>query len=211
MWTVFTFALDASSSDVNVVHMRANHRVALPEPTVETLIWTRDLEREHGFEPLRVEGKLPPELSGTLYRNGPGLFGSFGRRYHHLFESDGAVSAVRFGGGLAAGGHRVIQNAGLREERAAGRPLFGSAVSRPRRIANLLRGRTKNTANTNVLVWQGRLFGLLEAARPIELSADDLRTLGESDLDGAVVETFSAHPHFVAARGAFYNFGMRFG
>jgi all-trans-8'-apo-beta-carotenal 15,15'-oxygenase len=167
--------------------------------------------REHGFEPLRVEGKLPTELAGTLYRNGPGLFGSFGRRYYHLFESDGAVSAVRFAGGLAAGAHRVIQNPGLREERAAGRPLFGSAVARPRRIANVLGGRAKNTANTNVLVWQGRLFGLLEAAKPIELGADDLATLGEVDLDGAVAETFSAHPHFVAARRAFYNFGMRFG
>jgi all-trans-8'-apo-beta-carotenal 15,15'-oxygenase len=167
--------------------------------------------REHGFEPLRIEGKLPPELRGTLYRNGPGLFGSFGRRYDHLFESDGALSAVRFADGLAAGAHRVIQNAGLREERAAGRALYGSAVSRPRRIANVLAGRTKNVANTSVLAWQGRLFALLEAAHPLEVASDDLATLGESDLDGAVMETFSAHPHFVAARGALYNFGMRFG
>jgi all-trans-8'-apo-beta-carotenal 15,15'-oxygenase len=171
----------------------------------------RDPVREHGFEPLRSEGKLPPELEGTLYRNGPGLFGSFGRRYYHLFESDGALSAVRFAGGLAAGAHRVLQNAGLRQEREAGRALFGSAVSRPQRVRNVLTGRTKNAANTNVLAWQGRVFGLLEAARPLEVSPEDLRTLGESDLDGAVVETFSAHPHFVAARSALYNFGMRFG
>jgi all-trans-8'-apo-beta-carotenal 15,15'-oxygenase len=171
----------------------------------------RDPTREHGFEPLRVEGKLPAALAGTLYRNGPGLFGSFGRRYYHLFESDGALSAVRFGAGLAAGAHRVIQSAGLRAEQEAGRPLYGSVVSRPRRILNNLGGRAKNVANTNVLAWQGRLFGLLEAARPMEVSPDDLRTLGEADLDGAVVETFSAHPHFVAARRTTYNFGMRFG
>jgi all-trans-8'-apo-beta-carotenal 15,15'-oxygenase len=170
-----------------------------------------DVAREHGFEPLRVEGKLPADLSGTLYRTGPGRFGSFGRRYDHLFESDGALCAVRFGGGLAAGAHRVVRSAGLREEEAAGRPLFGSVVSRPRRIFNNLTGRAKNLANTNVLAWQGRVFGLLEAARPMELGPDDLHTLGEADLDGAVVETFSAHPHFVAARGATYNFGMRFG
>jgi all-trans-8'-apo-beta-carotenal 15,15'-oxygenase len=171
----------------------------------------RDPTREHGFEPLRVEGKLPAGLDGTLYRNGPGRFGSFGSRYYHLFESDGALSAVRFGAGLAAGAHRVIQSAGLRAEQEAGRPLYGSVVSRPRRILNNLGGRAKNLANTNVLAWQGRLFGLLEAARPMEVSPDDLRTLGEADLDGAVVETFSAHPHFVAARRATYNFGMRFG
>jgi all-trans-8'-apo-beta-carotenal 15,15'-oxygenase len=171
----------------------------------------RDPVREHGFEPLRVEGKLPAGLDGTLFRNGPGLFGSFGRRYEHLFESDGALCAVRFGDGLAAGAHRVVRSAGLCREQEAGRPLFGSVVARPRRILNNLRGRAKNLANTNVLAWQGRVFALLEAARPMQVSSEDLTTVGESDLDGAVVETFSAHPHFVAARRAAYNFGMRFG
>jgi all-trans-8'-apo-beta-carotenal 15,15'-oxygenase len=170
-----------------------------------------DTRTEHAFEPLRVEGKIPVELQGTLFRNGPALFESFGRRYYHLFEGDGAISAVRFGRGLAAGAHRVIQSAGLREEHRAGRPLFGSVAPRLRRIADNLTGRRKNVANTSVLFWQGRLFGLLEAARPMEVSPDDLQTLGEADLDGAVVQTFSAHPHFVAARRAFYNFGMRFG
>jgi carotenoid cleavage dioxygenase-like enzyme len=171
----------------------------------------RDPTREHGFEALRVEGKLPVELAGTLYRNGPGLFGSFGRRYDHLFESDGAISAVRFGHGLAEGAHRVIASAGLRAEREAGRPLYGSVVSRPRRALNNLTGRTKNLANTSVIAWQGRVFGLLEAAKPMQISPDDLHTLGESDLDGVVAETFSAHPHFVAARSTTYNFGIRFG
>lgn len=170
-----------------------------------------DLPREHDFEPLRVEGRLPADLAGTLYRNGPGLFGSQGRRAYHLFEGDGALSAVRFGHGLAEGAHRVIESPGLLAERAAGRPLFGSLAARPRRILNNLSGRAKNLANTNVLTWQGRVFGLLEAARPLEVSPDDLGTLAECDLDGAVVETFSAHPHFVAARRAVCNFGMRFG
>jgi carotenoid cleavage dioxygenase-like enzyme len=33
---------------------------------------TRNLRREHGFEPMEVEGTLPPDLEGTLYRVGPG-------------------------------------------------------------------------------------------------------------------------------------------
>jgi len=169
------------------------------------------VSREHGFEPLRVEGELPADLAGTLVRNGPGLFGSHGRRVYHLFEGDGALSAMRFANGFASGAHRVIQSPGLRAERAAGRPLFDSPASRPRRIFNNLTGRAKNLANTNVIVWQGRVLALLEAAKPMQVSPDDLRTVGECDLDGAVVETFSAHPHFVAARRAFYNFGMRFG
>jgi all-trans-8'-apo-beta-carotenal 15,15'-oxygenase len=171
----------------------------------------QDLRREHGFEPLKVEGALPPELAGTLYRNGPGLFGSHGRRYSHLFEGQGAVTAVRFVDGAALGASRVIEGAGLREERAAGRALYDSAAPRGRRIANRLRGRDKNTANVNVIAWQGRVFGLRDVAKPIELAPDTLATLGETDLDGAIVATFTAHPHLVAARGAIYGFGMRYG
>jgi all-trans-8'-apo-beta-carotenal 15,15'-oxygenase len=167
--------------------------------------------REHGFEPLKVEGSLPPALAGTLYRNGPGLFGSFGRRYYHMFEGQGAICAVRFGAGVALGAHRVVAGAGLLEERAAGRPLYDSAASRPRRIANRLRGRDKNTANVNVLAWQGRIFALRDVARPIEVSPETLETLGETDLEGAILHTFTAHPHIVAARGASYGFGLRYG
>ncbi|MDB4970154.1 MAG: hypothetical protein JWN44_5843, partial [Myxococcales bacterium] len=50
----------------------------------------RDLPREHGFERLSIEGQLPAELRGTLYRNGPSLFSTFGRRYGHWFDGDGA-------------------------------------------------------------------------------------------------------------------------
>ena len=174
-------------------------------------LWSVDLPREHGFEPLIVEGELPVELRGTLYRNGPGLFGQRGVRYAHPFESDGALTAIRIGGGTAAGAVRITQTRGLREERAAGRMLFGTRAPWLRRIRNLVKGDHKNTANTSVLVWQGRLFALMEAGRPTELRADDLTTIGESNLDGAIVSWFSAHPHRVAARRTTYGFGLEYG
>ena len=57
------------------------------------------------FEPLEVEGQLPKELRGTLYRNGPGQFGQFGKRYSHPFEADGAAAqAPTVGSAVAASG-----------------------------------------------------------------------------------------------------------
>lgn len=170
-----------------------------------------DVSREHGFEPLKVEGDLPAELRGTLYRNGPGLFGSYGRRYHHLFEGQGAISAVRFADGGAAGAIRVVQSDGLRAERAAGRPLYGSVVSRVRRVGNALRQRGNNASNVNVLAWQERIFGVVDLSKPIEISPETLETIGESDLEGAIAETFTAHLHRVAVRDATYGFGIRYG
>src|SRR5512134_2274478 len=170
-----------------------------------------DVPREHGFEALEAEGDLPAELRGTLYRNGPGLFGSNGRRYGHLFEGQGAISAVRFADGGAAGAIRVVESDSLREERAAGRPLYGSATSRARRIGNALRQRSSNGSNVSVLAWQERLFGVVDLAKPIEVSPQTLETLGETDLDGAIARTFTAHVHRVATRDAIYGFGIRYG
>ncbi|MGE5186488.1 MAG: carotenoid oxygenase family protein [Acidobacteriota bacterium] len=188
----------------------ANKPSPIADNTIASLLWTADLKREHGFEPLRVEGKLPAELRGTLYRNGPGQFGQFGKRYTHPFEADGATTAIRIADGKAAGASRIHATAGLVAERAAGKQLYGLAVAWPRRFANGLRRRFKNTANTNIIAWQGRLFALMEAARPTELDPRDLSVIGETDL-GVVVAAFSAHPHRVAARRATYNFGLEYG
>ncbi len=171
----------------------------------------QDVAREHGFEPLKVEGELPAELAGTLYRNGAGRFGSHGRRYHHLFEGQGAISALRFAGGSALGAMRVVESDGLREEREAGRPLYGSVAPRARRIANTLRQRSNNASNVSVLAWQRRIFGVVDLARPIEVSPDSLATIGECDLEGAIAHAFTAHLHRVAARGASYGIGIRYG
>src|SRR5437773_2774217 len=113
-----------------------------------------DLPREHGYEPLAVEGRLPPELAGTLYRTGPSLFSSFGRRYQHWFDGDGAVSAVRFAGGRAEGAVRLVESAGLVAERKAGRALFG-AYGTPTPgsfLQRLRRMGAKNTGNISVMV-----------------------------------------------------------
>jgi len=89
------------------VHADPRSAGAAREPDSLTRLWSVDLPREHGFEPLLVEGELPAELRGTLYRNGPGLFGQRGVRYAHPFESDGALTAIRLDGGTAAGAVRI--------------------------------------------------------------------------------------------------------
>ncbi|APR81595.1 Lignostilbene-alpha,beta-dioxygenase [Minicystis rosea] len=189
--------------------------VPAPTPTASRATrasgFTRSLRREHGFEPLRITGRLPEALQGTLVRNGPGLYERFGRRYDHPFEGDGALSAVRLDGRTALGAHRLVESAGLVEERAAGKALYGSAAPLPRRLWNALRFRDKNTANTSVVEWQHRLFALMEGATPTEIDPRDLTTIGATDLGGVTGPTFSAHPHAVVARKALYNFGVGYG
>ena len=54
---------------------------------------------EHDYD-VEPDGELPAELSGTLYRNGPGRWQDHtGRPLHHLFDGDGMISAFPLGGG----------------------------------------------------------------------------------------------------------------
>src|SRR5690349_16864844 len=54
----------------------------------------QDLVTEYPYEPLRVEGSIPKDLNGTLYRVGPGQFTAFGKRLPHWFDGDGAVFSL---------------------------------------------------------------------------------------------------------------------
>lgn len=181
--------------------------------------WRRALSnvtREHGFVPLRVEGKLPEELHGILYRNGPGLFSLFGHRYRHWFDGDGLIAAVRFDEGRAEGAVRLLETPGLLEERRRGKAHFGAyGTTAPRpfnllRMLRTIRGTGKNPANTSVLAWSDRLFALCEAGKPFEFDSE-LTSIGETDLGGVIARTFSAHPHRVAQSGFIYNIGQRVG
>ncbi len=176
-----------------------------------------EIPREYGFEPLRVEGKLPMALAGTMFRNGPGLFSVFDHRYRHWFDGDGLITAVRFREGRADGAARLIRSRGLEEERRRGRAYFGAYGTKspgrwnPWRAVRFVREGGKNPANTSVLCWDDRVFALCEVGRPTEIDPATLETIGESDLGGAIHQPFSAHPHRIADTGYVYNFGTRLG
>lgn len=167
----------------------------------------RDLSREHGFVPLRVEGRLPPELRGALYRCGPALFGVGGESYRHWFDGDGAVTSVRFEGGRAEGAVRLVDTPWLRAERRANRQLYRS-------YAQMGRGwrrwaPPKNPANISVTTWEGQLLALWEAGLPIAIDPETLETRGVTDFGGRIGPTFSAHPHRVG--DSVFNFGIHYG
>jgi all-trans-8'-apo-beta-carotenal 15,15'-oxygenase len=186
-----------------------------PAPALHDPPWLgglQNLAREHGFEPLTIEGRLPARLKGTLFRNGPGRFSVGAERIPHWFDGDGALSSVRIADGKAFGAARLVRTAGLEREERAGKRLFGgygTPLARPFR--ELFLHDSKNTANTSVLLWQGRLFATCEAGKPYEASPEDLSTLGETSLGDTIVGAFSAHSHRVPSRRCTYNFGMSHG
>ena len=156
----------------------------------------------------RIEGRLPEELRGTFYRNGPAVHERFGLRYRHMFDGDGMVQALRFDGHGVTHRARVLATPKLVRETEAGRRLFpgfatdvegGAAVRRPDDI---------NTANISVLDHHGELLALWEGGSASVLDRDTLawqrfKVWGKS-LEGL---PFTAHPK-VEPDGTLWAFGV---
>jgi all-trans-8'-apo-beta-carotenal 15,15'-oxygenase len=81
--------------------------------------------------PLEVTGKLPKDLQGVLYRNGPAMHDRGAGRYAHKWDGDGMIQAFRFADGTVTHTGRFVRTKKFQAEEAAGEYLlsaFGSAV-----------------------------------------------------------------------------------
>jgi len=162
----------------------------------------RNVEQELSHAPLPVSrGAIPTELTGTLYRNGPGRLERNGQWVHHPFDGDGMITALRFEAGKASVSNRFVRTREWQEEERAGKFLYRGVFGTQKPgglLANAFDVRLKNIANTHVVPLGDQLLALWEASSPHALDPDSLETLGIALLGGALKpgEPFSAHPHF---------------
>jgi all-trans-8'-apo-beta-carotenal 15,15'-oxygenase len=169
---------------------------------------------EFAATPLTIlEGKIPENLTGTLYRNGPARFSRGGASVDHWFDGDGAILAVRFGESQAVGTYRYVNTKEFEEETKAETLLYGGYGTLPAvGLWNRFQKTIKNAANTSVLPLPDRLLALWEGGKPHALDLATLETIG-LDCLGALddEQTFSAHPKQDPQSGEIYNFGVGLG
>lgn len=154
-----------------------------------------------------IEGEVPRELCGTLWRNGPNpQFAPRGA--YHWFDGDGMVHAFRFRDGRVSYRNRWVRTARFQRERAAGESLFGGlenmAGSDPRLLANPVQNAS---ANTNIVWHAGRLLALVENSAPHLLDPRTLETQGLYDFDGRLIGPMTAHPKLDPETGEMLFFG----
>lgn len=112
----------------------------------------------------RVEGKIPRNLSGTLYRIAPGQKENHGVVLRHLFDGDAFISGFSFRDGKAHLRARFIGTPQRLEELKAGRMIYSEFGTPLPASADGTPGprRLKNQPNVNVIAWDNRLLGLSE-------------------------------------------------
>jgi all-trans-8'-apo-beta-carotenal 15,15'-oxygenase len=172
----------------------------------------RTASAEGAWTLTRVEGAVPRDLNGTLYRVAPGAKETFGVSLRHLFDGDAFVSRYTFREGNVTLRARFVDTAARLAERQAGKMLyreFGTMAPSATDTEPL----PKNQPNVNIIRWDGRLLGLSEGGHPTAIDPVDLSWRGEWDFHGTLPRemTFTAHPRFDPRTGDGYAWGVRRG
>jgi carotenoid cleavage dioxygenase-like enzyme len=144
---------------------------------------------------LIVEGEIPADLCGTLYRNGPSQRFS-PRGDYHLFAGDGMVHSFEIANGKVDYRNRWVRtNKWLLEDRE------GANVINPLnpfdcdpRYTDFVFTDKDGLANTAVL-WHGdRLLALEEGHQPYEIDPTTLDSIGTWNYRGKLQTAMTAHP-----------------
>ena len=172
------------------------------------------LREEHSYE-ARLEGRIPAQLRGTLYRNGPGLFDRGGLRKRNLLDGDGMVQSFRFHDAGVHYRNRFVRTDKFRAEQAAGRFIYPSwSTQAPGGFwPNFMGiGHLTGQAGISVFPWQGKLYAFDECALPYGLDPDSLETFGISSLGLPMGFTiYAAHPKMDSRSGDWLHFGVLYG
>ncbi len=197
-------SLDASE------RAQADSRLASMAATdLRSLGASESQQSEYDYAVEAIEGEIPEDLAGTLFRNGPGRWEDHtGRPLHHLFDGDGMISAFTIESGAVRYRNRYVRTQhfqGTSGTRHLGTEATGGWLANIGRLP-------PNLANTNVVEHAGHLYALWEGGPPHEVDPDTLETLGIRRFRGELrwIGSYSAHPCFCPSSGDMFNFGVEF-
>lgn len=154
----------------------------------------QSLKEEHHYQ-AEIEGELPAQLQGTLYRNGPGLFERDGYRKKHLLDGDGMIQRIHLKDGKATYQNHFVRTKKFVNEEKAGRYLYPTWTTlAPRWYQNLPGVPTRSQAGVVATVRNGVLYALDEVGRPWALDPDLLTEIGPYTLtEQGAADSYKAH------------------
>ena len=154
-----------------------------------------------------IDGILPTELSGTLYRNGPGLFARNGYHKGTLLDGDGMIRAFTFSGGKVRFRTRFVATEKFTREAQAARFLFPTwTTPAPGFFSNFPEIPSKSQAGVTAVVKSGALYAFDEVGIPYALDPESLNTARQLDPRGPGAagspKAYKAHTKTDANTGA---------
>jgi len=155
-----------------------------------------------------VQGKVPRDLSGTLYRNGPGKWRRPGKSATHWFDGDGLVRAFSLSGGKAALSAAFVDTPKRRADEAARAVVSGGFGTPMAEHVTVNSSDDFNAANISIVLRGNELWALWEAGSPVAIDPRTLATLGVKTLREDLAHMpFLAHPR-IDPDGTLWNLGL---
>ena len=142
-----------------------------------------------------VEGEIPRELNGSLFRNGPNqhVQPAAGSEAMSFFEGDGMIRRVALEDGKARFTSKYVPTESFLFESAQGAYCMGGSNLAADTINDSAPRRTLN--NTNAVVHANKLLAMAENSAPFVLDPNTLEPRGEWDFGGKASGPWtSAHP-----------------
>jgi len=174
-----------------------------------------------------IKGKVPKDMHGTYYRNGPNPAHPAATK-HHWFFGDGMVHAFEFNRGHVQYRNRFVVTPTYKMERAAKKNLFFNGGLSPLTnlqllgsgIFSLLNSLVANgnadvytrliaKANTSLLLFRDKLYALVESSPPLKIETQTLATSTFEEFGVNFIAPFTAHPKIDPRTGYLYAIGYR--
>lgn len=179
---------------------------------------SRNASAEGAWTLTKIEGQVPKELNGTLYRTAPGQKENHGVTLQHLFDGDAYVAGYSFREGKVHLRGRYVDTPPRIEELKMGRMLYGEFGTNPPAMADPPKDWKpipggKNQPSVNIIEWDGRLLGLSEGGHPTAIDPVTLAYQSRWDFYKTLPPNnpFTAHPKFDPATGEGYGYGVQRG
>jgi beta,beta-carotene 9',10'-dioxygenase len=156
---------------------------------------------------LRVTGALPDWLSGSLIRNGPGLFEAGDRSVRHWFDGQAMLHRFAVEAGAVTYGNRFLHTKAYQAAKG-GHLAYSEFATDPcraifKRLMTVFDPGITDNAAVNVARLGQRHLAMTEAPLSVEFDPATLETLGYGP---QVPGTFAtAHPHHDPSSGALIN------
>jgi all-trans-8'-apo-beta-carotenal 15,15'-oxygenase len=159
------------------------------------------------FTNLKIEGTIPRQLSGTLFRTAPGETERFGTNFNHLFDGDAFLTSWKFNNGKAELKAKFLNTPQRIDEQKIGKMVYSEfGTNAPKAKGG------KNQASVNVIEWNGKLLGLSEGGLPTVINPTNFDYEGETTFGGIPNNlAFTAHPKVDAKTGDLFAWGFEKG
>lgn len=159
---------------------------------------------------LKIKGNVPKEISGSYFKNGPGIKEKFGQKLNHYFDGDSLVYKFNFENGNVDFEAKFIQTPQRRDEVREQRMIydeFGTA-SPSRRLQDRF-----NQPNISLLKWQNDFYAFSEGGHPVLIDKNSLSYIKTTSFNGGLGRniSFIAHPKIDPKTGDLYGIGIHQG